>query len=81
MNDFVLNGPFEEVELSDGGFDVKIVFVRERYALPSTERVESGFRIRLEFEFIIVVNLEASVVMVVVSSEVFFGVVGNEPVK
>ena len=43
VDDFVLNGPFKEIQLSNGGFHTIVVIVGDGDTLPSAKRVESAF--------------------------------------
>ena len=43
IDDLVLNGPFEEIQLSNGGFHAIVVIVRDGNAFPTTKGVKSAF--------------------------------------
>jgi hypothetical protein len=86
MDDSVLDRPFEKVELTNRGLHNLFVVVGDRDALPPAKRIESALRICLEFELVIVVDLETvrfggfSGVGKFVHCIIFFGVVSDEPV-
>jgi hypothetical protein len=81
MNDFVLNGPLEEIELTDRGLHA-VFFVSKGHldTIPSTERIEPFLGVSLELQFIIHVDLEPRTVVDRICGTVFFGIIGRKPI-
>jgi len=85
IHDTVLDGPFEEIQLSNGGFHVFFIVIWNLDAVPTTKRVETFLAIRLEFQFVIVIHLESRGArgaghFQVIHRVVFFGVIGDKPI-
>jgi hypothetical protein len=81
MNDLVFNGPFEKVQLPDGGFDTETLIPEWHFdAIPPTKGVKPAFGIGLEMEFVIVVDTEILTSICFVKGKILFGIVGGKPI-
>jgi hypothetical protein len=84
LYDKVGYGPFEEVELSDGGLDEKVI-IRERDALPSAKGVKACFRVGFELQFVIIIYFKSfdSGVRIsdIICSKILFGIISDKPVN
>ncbi|GAX85676.1 hypothetical protein CEUSTIGMA_g13090.t1 [Chlamydomonas eustigma] len=81
VQDAVLQHPPEEVELADGGLLDISVPVKERYTVPTPERVKLVLRVRLELGSVAHVHVHAVVAGAGVDHHVLrLGVVGHKPV-
>jgi len=84
FDDAIFNRPFEKIELANGRLHVLLVVVGDRYSFPAAKGVQAFFTIRLQFEFVVVVDFETIGVMrtigQIVDGVIFFGIVGDKPV-
>lgn len=86
----VFNRPFEEIQLSDGGFHVLVFATRNRNTVPATERVEPLFRVGFQLQLVLVVHFEFNGFgdishdtcfgLYGIPRVVFFRVIGDEPI-
>jgi hypothetical protein len=86
----VLDRPFEEIQLANGGLHKAFVSTRDRNAVPPTERIESFFGICFQLQLVAVVDFEHAIFYQVFQNPgahldhvfgfVFLGVIGDEPV-
>jgi hypothetical protein len=81
----MFNGPFEKVQLTNGGFHKLFVVKGDLNTVPSTKRVEPFLAIRLEFQFIVIVDFKPDLFREIGSREriyriILFRVIGDEPI-
>jgi len=60
LDDSVFDGPFEKIQLSDGGLHIVFVVIGNGNAVPAAKGVEPLLGIRLELQFVVVVHLEST---------------------
>lgn len=80
VDDLVLHRPSEEVQLADGRLDAAVLVVGDGDPVPAAEWIETLFRIGLEFELVVEVDLEARVFIDVVDGVVLLRIIRGEPV-
>jgi hypothetical protein len=86
FNDAVLNDPFETIELRNGGFQVEGVFlvIEDGNTLVAAENIEAFLAETLEFELVLVMDLEANDLAggngELVYGIIELGIIGDEPV-
>jgi len=87
FHNLVLDGPLEEIQLPDRSLHVFLMIVRYRYAVPTTKRIKPPFRIRFQFQFVLIVHFEANGVFAVavgygerIHCIVLFRIISDKPV-
>ena len=63
VNYLVLQGPLEEIQLTDRRFNKGAVLVRHADSVPSTKRIKTLLAIRLQLQLVIDIHFESTIII------------------
>ncbi len=90
FQDAMFDGPFEEIQLSEGGFHAQTIAIRDGDAFPSAKGIKSSFGVGFQLQLVAIVDFEFGVLDNVfenarlggnhITGVLLFGEIGDEPI-